>query len=94
MLLSGYRGDTGESYPKIACGRSDEPAWILYAEPSGGNTAVDINAGQYIFLYLALPQSTFLFLRRILVSGHVRQLFEFFIIALDKILPGKSAHCH
>ena len=24
---------------------------------------------------------------------HLRQLFEFFIIAVDKILPGKLAHC-
>ena len=55
MLLSWYRGDTGESYPNTECGRGDQPAWILYAESRGGNIAVDINAGQYIFLYLELP---------------------------------------
>jgi hypothetical protein len=36
-------------------GRGDQPAWILYAESRGADIAVDINAGQYIFLYLALP---------------------------------------
>jgi hypothetical protein len=27
----------------------------LYAQSRGGDIAVDINSGQYIFLYLALP---------------------------------------
>ena len=27
------------------------------------------------------------------VAKHVRQPFKFFIIAIDKILPGKFAHC-
>ena len=55
MLLSWYRGDTGESYPNTECGRGDQPAWVLYAQSRGSDIAVDINAGQYIFLYLALP---------------------------------------
>jgi hypothetical protein len=55
MLLSWYQGDTGESYPNIECGRGDQPAWILYAESRGADIAVDINEGQYIFLYLELP---------------------------------------
>ena len=55
MLLSWYRGDTGESYPNTECGRGDQPAWVLYAESRGSDIAVDINTGQYIFLYLALP---------------------------------------
>jgi len=55
MLLSWYRGDTAESYPDIECGRGDQPAWIVYAESRGGNITIDINAGQYIFIYLSLP---------------------------------------
>jgi len=55
MLLSWYRGDTGESYPNTECGRGDQPAWSLYAQSRGSDIAVDINAGQYICLYLALP---------------------------------------
>ena len=55
MLLSWYRGDTGESYPNTECGRGDQPAWVLYAESRGSDIAVDNNTGQYIFLYLALP---------------------------------------
>ena len=50
MLLSWYRGDTGESYPNTECGRGDQPAWVLYAESRGSDIAVDINTGQYIFL--------------------------------------------
>ena len=30
---------------------------------------------------------------RFCFGRHLRQLFEFFIIAVDKILPGKFAHC-
>ena len=55
MLLSWYQGDTGESYPNIECGRGDQPAWIVYAESRGGDITIDINEGQYIFIYLSLP---------------------------------------
>lgn len=55
MLLSWYRGDTGESYPDIECGRGNQPAWIVYAESRGGDIAIDVNDGQYIFIYLSLP---------------------------------------
>ena len=55
MLLSWYQGDTGESYPDIECGRGDQPAWIVYAESRGGDITIDINKGQYIFIYLSLP---------------------------------------
>ena len=54
MLLSWYRGKTGESYPNMECGPGDKPAWITYAESRGGDLVIDINRGQYIFIYLAL----------------------------------------
>ncbi|MGD8272499.1 MAG: AF1514 family protein [Desulfobacterales bacterium] len=53
MLLSWYQGKTGESYPNLECGTGDKPAWIVYAESRSGNLTIDINAGQYIFIYLA-----------------------------------------
>ena len=55
MLLSWYNGRTGESYPNLECGPGDKPAWIIYAESRGADLTIDINEGQYIFLYLSLP---------------------------------------
>ena len=53
MLLSWYRGETGESYPNLECGPGDKPAWIEYAESRGGDLTIDINAGQYVFIFLS-----------------------------------------
>ena len=54
MLLSWYQGQTGESYPNLECGPGDKPAWITYAESRGGDLVIDINQGQYVFIYLSL----------------------------------------
>ena len=54
MLLSWYQGKTGESYPYLECGPSDKPAWITYAESRGGDLTIDINEGQYVFIYLSI----------------------------------------
>ena len=54
MLLSWYSGETGDYYPKTECGRADKPAWIVFAESRGADIAININDGEYIFLYLAL----------------------------------------
>lgn len=54
MLLSWCNGKTGEHYPTIKCGSSDKPAWVLNAEARGGDTTIDINDGEYIFIFLSL----------------------------------------
>jgi hypothetical protein len=54
MLLSWYQGKTGESYPNLECGPGDKPAWIVYAESRGGDLTIDINEGQYVFVYLSI----------------------------------------
>jgi hypothetical protein len=54
MLLSWYQGKAGESYPNLECGPGDKPAWIFYAESRGGDLTVDINEGQYIFIYFSI----------------------------------------
>ena len=54
MLLSWFQGKTGESYPNMECGPGDKPAWITYAESRGGDLVIDINQGQYIFIYLSI----------------------------------------
>jgi hypothetical protein len=53
MLLSWYNGKTGESYPNLECGPGDKPAWITYAESRGDDLTIDINDGQYVFIYLS-----------------------------------------
>jgi hypothetical protein len=55
MLLSWYSGKTGEYYPKLECGTWDKPVWIIFAESRGADIAININDGDYIFLYLSLP---------------------------------------
>ncbi len=54
MLLSWCNGKTGEFYPRFDCGREDKPAWVVFAEARGGNLTVDINVGEYVFIYLML----------------------------------------
>jgi len=54
MLLSWYCGKTGEYYPKTECGKTDKPAWIVFAESRGADIATNINDGGYIFLYLSI----------------------------------------
>ncbi len=54
MMLSWYCGKTGEYYPKTECGRSDKPPWIIFAESRGADIAININDGEYVFLYLSL----------------------------------------
>jgi hypothetical protein len=54
MLLSWYNGKTEESYPNLECGPGDKPAWITYAESRGGDLTIDINEGQYVFIYLSV----------------------------------------
>ena len=53
MLLSWFQGKTGEFYPNMECGPGDKPAWITYAESRGGDMLININQGQYIFIYLS-----------------------------------------
>jgi len=54
MLLSWCNGKTGEFYPRFECGKGDKPPWIVFAEARGGNLTIDINDGEYIFVYLKL----------------------------------------
>ena len=54
MLLSWCIGKTGEHYPILKCGASDKPAWLLYAEARGADVTIDINDGEYIFIFLTL----------------------------------------
>lgn len=54
MLLSWCNNKTGEYYPTIKCGSSDKPAWIIWAESRGGNYTIDMNDGEWLFVFLSL----------------------------------------
>ncbi|MEJ2657412.1 MAG: AF1514 family protein [Desulfobacterales bacterium] len=54
MLLSWHNGKTGEYFPKLECGTWEKPVWIIFAESRGADIAVNINDGEYVFLYLSL----------------------------------------
>lgn len=54
MLLSWYNGKTGDYYPKYECSTWEKPVWIIFAESKGADIAININDGDYIFLYLSL----------------------------------------
>ena len=54
MLLSWFHRTTGDFYPKVECGTGDRPAWIVFAESRGANLTVDVNDGEFIFLFLKL----------------------------------------
>jgi len=54
MLLSWYNGKNGEYFPRLECGTRDKPVWIVFAESRGADIAININDGEYIFLYLSL----------------------------------------
>ena len=51
ILLAWYDGNTGRAVPAVECGREDKPAWIVYAESRGGDIVININDGEYIFIY-------------------------------------------
>ena len=54
MQLSWFQGETGESYPNLECGPGDKPAWIVFAESRGGDLTIDINDGQFVFIFLSI----------------------------------------
>ena len=54
MLLSWYSGKTGDYYPRAECGRADKPAWMVFAESRGADIAININDGEYMFMYLSV----------------------------------------
>ncbi len=52
MLLSWKDGRTGRSYPDFECGAGRKPAWIVFAESRGGDLTIDVNDGEFVFIYL------------------------------------------
>jgi hypothetical protein len=56
MLLSWNNAETGEYYPRTECGSGGRPPWVVYADARGANLIVDVNDGQYTFMFLKLAK--------------------------------------
>lgn len=56
MLLAWYQGKTRAGFPSFECGKGDKPPWITYAESRGGDLTININDGEYIFIFLSLDR--------------------------------------
>jgi hypothetical protein len=54
MLLSWNDTIQGKYYPTFECGKTKDPPWIVYARARGANLTVDINQGDYVFMFLKL----------------------------------------
>ncbi len=54
MLLSWKNGIDGSFYPTFECGKSVQPPWVVYAKARGANLTVEINDGDYVFMFLKL----------------------------------------
>jgi hypothetical protein len=54
MLLSWCDRKAGRYHPTFECGTDTRPPWMVYAEARGGNLTIDINDGEFVFIYLML----------------------------------------
>ena len=53
LLLAWYDGQRKEEHPSIPeC--QHKPGWLAYAEGHGGNIRVQINAGEFDFIFAAV----------------------------------------
>jgi len=51
MLLAWSSRDQGKVSPEVQECTGDQPGWRAYAESHGGNIEIDINDGDYVFIY-------------------------------------------
>lgn len=50
LLIAWYGGVKGEEHPEVPeC--QHKPGWLAYAEGHGGRVRVDVNAGEYSFIF-------------------------------------------
>lgn len=52
MMVSWYNGKTGEFHPDVDCGGDDRPVWISSAEAKGADLTIDVNKGEFVFLFV------------------------------------------
>lgn len=51
MLMAWYEKKSGAFSPQVECCSEEKPGWLVYAQSRGGDTIVDINGEEYIFVY-------------------------------------------
>ena len=52
MMLAWFNRRSGEGFPDYDCGAIDKPPWQVFADARGGNLTIDVNDGEFIFIYL------------------------------------------
>lgn len=53
MLIAWFDGKNKVGYPDVQECTGDKPGWRAYAESHGGNLEVNINGGEFIFVFAA-----------------------------------------
>jgi hypothetical protein len=58
MLMGWYDSKNQRESPSEMCEAEEtEPGWVTYAKSRGGNFTVNVNNGEYIFIYRTQEQS-------------------------------------
>ena len=52
MMLAWFNRRSGEGFPDYDCGAADKAPWRVFADARGGNLTIDVNDGEFIFVYL------------------------------------------
>lgn len=53
MLVAWYGGKNNAGYPEVQECTGNKPGWLAYAESHGANLAVNINSGEFIFVFVS-----------------------------------------
>ncbi len=53
MLVAWFDGKNNIGYPVVQECTGDKPGWLAYAESHGGNLEVNINDGEFVFVFAA-----------------------------------------
>ena len=51
MLVAWLDGKNKVGYPEVQECTGDKPGWLAYAESHGGNLKVNVNGGEFIFVF-------------------------------------------
>lgn len=51
MLVAWFDGKNKVGYPEVQECTGDKPGWLAYAESHGGNLEVNVNGGEFIFVF-------------------------------------------
>ena len=51
MLVTWFDGKNDMGYPVVQECTRDKPTWLAYAESHGGNLGVNINNGEFVFVF-------------------------------------------